>query len=493
MEKRKINRFCEVAALVLALAALLTLIGTGLTERVHLGTWGGKTEAVAFLPISPVQGAALLLGGMLAALALFALLKRHARLGWALAALWGAAAAILAVGFGTKQVYDAAIVQEAAELFARGNYKMMSADYLNAYPYQLGICLPMEILLRLFPGLNLNLTMQLVNVAMALGAAAAMAALGRTIFEDSRISRACEAAGLLVWPALLFCQQVYGTIPMLFFVSLAMLCYVKYVKTRRRALGAAFACLLALAYAAKINAAVALIAVTICSVLDALENRKLEPLAYAALAIALSLLLLRAIIWQYERRSGVTLNSGIGALARLTMGMQEAAAQRDGLTAIPSGFSAGDDCAAAARYRAGRFESAAGGNGAKPRADGGVFPREVLQPVDGTDDGHALERRAQRTYRCIWRDGGALLRKGSHGAGNAAGRIPAGALCVLRGGHHRYASRQEEERALPAAASDFFGGALYHLMFEAKSQYAFPMLCCCCRWRRWEFAGSRMD
>ena len=60
MEKRKINRFCEVAALVLALAALLTLIGTGLTERVHLGTWGGKTEAVAFLPISPVQGAALL-------------------------------------------------------------------------------------------------------------------------------------------------------------------------------------------------------------------------------------------------------------------------------------------------------------------------------------------------------------------------------------------------------------------------------------------------
>lgn len=89
-----------------------------------------------------------------------------------------AAAAILAVGFGTKQVYDAAIVQEAAELFARGNYKMISADYLNAYPYQLGICLPMEILLRLFPGLNLNLTMQLVNVAMALGAAAAMGGSG---------------------------------------------------------------------------------------------------------------------------------------------------------------------------------------------------------------------------------------------------------------------------------------------------------------------------
>ena len=102
MEKRKINRFCEVAALVLALAALLTLIGTGLTERVHLGTWGGKTEAVAFMPVSPAWGLALLLGGVLAALALLALLKRSARLCWALAALWVALAVALAVGFGNN-------------------------------------------------------------------------------------------------------------------------------------------------------------------------------------------------------------------------------------------------------------------------------------------------------------------------------------------------------------------------------------------------------
>ena len=113
----------------------------------------------------------------------------------------------------------------------------------------------METLLRLFPGLNLNLTMQLANVAMALGTAAAMAALGQTMFDGERTVRACEAVGLLVWPALLFCQQVYGTLPMLFFVSLALLCYAKYVKTRRRALGAAYACLMAAAYATKINAA----------------------------------------------------------------------------------------------------------------------------------------------------------------------------------------------------------------------------------------------
>ena len=65
MGKRRINRICEAAALGLALAVLLALVGMGLTEKVHLGTWGGRTEAVAFIPISLVQGAALLLGGVL--------------------------------------------------------------------------------------------------------------------------------------------------------------------------------------------------------------------------------------------------------------------------------------------------------------------------------------------------------------------------------------------------------------------------------------------
>ena len=455
MEKRRINRFCEAAALTLALALLLALMGMGLTERVHLGTWGGKTEAVAFMPVSPAWGLALLLGGVLAALALLALLKRSARLCWALAALWGALAVVLAVGFGTKQIYDAAIVQEAAELFARGNYKMMRADYLNAYPYQLGVCLPMETLLRLFPGLNLNLTMQLANVAMALGTAAAVAALGQTMFDGERTARACEAVGLLVWPALLFCQQVYGTLPMLFFVSLALLCYAKYVKTRRRALGAAYACLMAAAYAMKINAAVALIAVTICAVLDAIESRKLEPLAYAALAIALSLLLMRAVIGQYERRSGVTLNGGVGALARLTMGLQEGG----GGVVQPlhrAVFPAGCDRAAAARYRAGRHESPACADGAKPRPNGGVFPGEAVQPVDGADDGHDLERRAERTYGRARRGGGALLCAGAHGAGNAAGRFSARDLRALGGWDCPHASGSRAKYALPAAAADFF-------------------------------------
>lgn len=475
MEKRRINRFCEAAALALALAVLLTLIGVSLTERVHLGTWGGKTEAVAFMPISPVQGLLLLLVGVLATLALSALLKRFAPLGWALAALWGAAAVVLALGFGTQQVYDAAIVQEAAELFARGNYKMMSADYLNAYPYQLGICLPMEMLLRLFPGINLNRTMQLANAAMALGTAAAVAALGRTIFEEEKLARACEAAGLLVWPALLFCQQVYGTIPMLFFVSLALLCYAKYVKTQRRALGLAFACLIALAYAAKINAAVALIAAVICSVLDAVENRKFEPLLYAALAVALSLLLMDAIIWQYERRSGVTLRGGIGALARLTMGLQEGGGAAGWFNRYTERFFPLEVTAQQQRDIALADLKARLAELAQNPAQIAAFFKEKL-----------CSQWLEPTMGMLWNG---ALSEHTGALGKAAARFFAqehAALEMALGAFQRalYAlsaagivsmlrnkKRSGLDLLLPLI---FFGGALYHLLFEAKSQYAFP-------------------
>jgi len=477
VEKRRINRFCEAAALTLALALLLALMGMGLTERVHLGTWGGKTEAVAFMPISPAWGLALLLGGVLAALALLALLKRSARLCWALAALWGVLAVVLAVGFGTKQIYDAAIVQEAAELFARGNYKMMRADYLNAYPYQLGVCLPMETLLRLFPGLNLNLTMQLANVAMALGTAAAVAALGQTMFEEERTARACEAVGLLVWPALLFCQQVYGTLPMLFFVSLALLCYAKYVKTRRRALGAAYACLMAAAYAMKINAAVALIAVTICAVLDAIESRKLEPLAYAALAIALSLLMMRAVIGQYERRSGVTLNGGVGALARLTMGLQEGGGAAGWFNRYTERFFPLDVTAQQQHDVALADLKARLAQMAQSPARTAAFFREKL-----------CSQWTEPTMGMIWNG---ALSEHTGALGEAAARFFARehtALETLLGAFQRaiYALsavgivRMLRDRGrntlcllLPLI---FFGGALYHLIFEAKSQYAFPYI-----------------
>ncbi|MFR8976302.1 MAG: hypothetical protein ACLVJB_00055 [Christensenellales bacterium] len=468
MEKRKINRFCEVTALVLALAALLTLIGTGLTERVHLGTWGGKTEAVVFLPMPAGRGAAAgRHAGRAGAVRSAETTCPFAGAGGALAA-----AAILAV------ISHEAGLRRGHRAGGRSCSRaaiMMSADYLNAYPYQLGICLPMEILLRLFPGLNLNLTMQLVNVAMALGAAAAMAALGRTIFEDSRISRACEAAGLLVWPALLFCQQVYGTIPMLFFVSLAMLCYAKYVKTRRRALGAAFACLLALAYAAKINAAVALIAVTICSVLDALENRKLEPLAYAALAIALSLLLLRAIIWQYERRSGVTLNSGIGALARLTMGMQEGGGAAGWFNRYTERFFPLEVTARQQHDIALADLKARLAEIAQNPAQTAAFFREKF-----------CSQWMEPTMGMLWNG---ALSEHTGAFGETAARFFAKdhtALETLLGAFQRalYAFSaagiigmlRDRKRSglcllLPLI---FFGGALYHLLFEAKSQYAFP-------------------
>ena len=67
---------------------------------------------------------------------------------------------VLVLGANVTQMYDFAYVLEGAELLAAGNYKPLAIDYFNVYSYQLGICLPMEILKRLLP-LNLILSLTL--------------------------------------------------------------------------------------------------------------------------------------------------------------------------------------------------------------------------------------------------------------------------------------------------------------------------------------------
>ena len=214
---------------------------------------------------------------------------------------------------------------------------------------------------------------------------------------------------------------------------------------------------------------------TICSVLDALENRKLEPLAYAALAIALSLLLLRAIIWQYERRSGVTLNSGIGALARLTMGMQEGGGAAGWFNRYTERFFPLEVTARQQHDIALADLKARLAEMAQNPAQTAAFFREKLcsqwmEPTMGMLWNGALSEHigafGETAARFFAKDHtvletllGAFQR--ALYAFSAAGIIgmlrdrKRSGLCLL----------------LPLI---FFGGALYHLLFEAKSQYAFP-------------------
>ena len=120
-------------------------------------------------------------------------------------------------------------------------------------------------------------------------------------------------------------KYAYGTVPMLFLVSLGLVCFVRYVRTRRAGFAVVYVLAMGAGYAAKQNALIPMLAVLILSVIDAVQARDVKPVVCAVLALLLGAGLGRFAVWQYELRSGMQLGAPISALARLVMGLQESA------------------------------------------------------------------------------------------------------------------------------------------------------------------------
>lgn len=317
-------RFCAGAAIALLLCMLVPLALISLRVTVFESVYGTYEESIAFLTDSLVSNLALTALALLALLAFRALIARlGVRLHALLCALWLAAALFWVLGIGLQQEVDCKDVLEAAQLFAQGNYRPMRMAYFSAYPYQLGVCLFMEAVMRLIPGIDINLFMQALNVVLSVGTMGLLSALAETIFERPSARAATQALIMAFLPFWLFNTYVYGTVPMIFLCSAGFFCFARYIRTRRVGFAVTFALCLAAAYAAKPNALIPILALLICSLLDALVTRDVRLPVFALLALLLGLALSRFAVWQYELRSGVKLGAQIGALARLVMGLQE--------------------------------------------------------------------------------------------------------------------------------------------------------------------------
>lgn len=467
-------RFCTSAICFVMLALLAAITLAGLTVYAHLSTGNGKSEWITFLPTPLALSLLALCCALAVALLLRWAFRRLPRLMPAVALLWVAASLALVLAMGTQQIYDAAKVLEAATLFAQGNYKAMLTEYFNACSYQLGMCLPMEFAARLMPFLNLNLFMQAANVLLSALTALALTGFARQAFDADAAS--CAALFVLLLPATLFCTSVYGTLPMLSLVALSLWCFARYVRTRRARFGLGYALLLAVAYALKPNAAIALIALCLCAALDALSCRRAAPLFYALLAAVLSVALARAFIWQYELRSGVTLRPDVSMLARLTMGLQEGGGAAGWFNCYIESFFAFDVTQAQQRATAMADLTA---RLAQMRADPAMtlsFFREKLlsqwlEPTYGTFWSGAISPHtgplAQAAQTAFTE--GSAVRTALTACMRAAQLLLYGLSCVglvrlLRRGAGVLTA------VLPLIV---FGGMLYHLIFEAKSQYAY--------------------
>lgn len=479
---QKAARFLTLAALIV-FACVLALVTLGaLSTTASSAVANNRMNQQVTLARDGFGGLALTAALLLALAAVHAFLRRRAgRRAFAAAlALWTAAALCFVLAVGLLPRADSALVIEAAKRFAAGDFSPLEGEYFSRVSYQLGICLPLEGLARLLPGLDLNLLMQALNCVISAALMALLCGLAGGLSGDARTSGAAALLYLAFVPMLLFNMFVYGVLPMLLLCVLAMRCFARCARTGERRFGVLYALLIGAAAALKPNAMIVMLALLICAAVHALQRKDGFLLLCAALSVVLCFALPAGVIRLYELRAGVTLAPDTGMLLRLAMGMQDsmiAAGWYNGVIEEywPLSVTPEMEKAAALEMLAARLREFA----ADPAGAWAFFKEKCLTQW------------AEPSYDILWygavcgksgRFNGlahAIFRDGSPVRALLAGYMnifqQAAYVLALIGtcGMIREKRIEAVQLMLPVTV---LGGFLYHMLFEAKSQYIYPYM-----------------
>lgn len=479
---QKAARFLTLAALIV-FACVLALVTLGaLSTTASSAVANNRMNQQVTLARDGFGGLALTAALLLALAAVHAFLRRRAgRRAFAAAlALWTAAALCFVLAVGLLPRADSALVIEAAKRFAAGDFSPLEGEYFSRVSYQLGICLPLEGLARLLPGLDLNLLMQALNCVISAALMALLCGLAGGLSGDARTSGAAALLYMAFVPMLLFNMFVYGVLPMLLLCVLAMRCFARCARTGERRFGVLYALLIGAAAALKPNAMIVMLALLICAAVHALQRKDGFLLLCAALSAVLCFALPAGVIRLYELRAGVTLAPDTGMLLRLAMGMQDsmiAAGWYNGVIEEywPLSVTPEMEKAAALEMLAARLREFA----ADPAGAWAFFKEKCLTQW------------AEPSYDILWygavcgksgRFNGlahAIFRDGSPVRALLAGYMnifqQAAYVLALIGtcGMIREKRTEAVQLMLPVTV---LGGFLYHMLFEAKSQYIYPYM-----------------
>lgn len=371
--------------------------------------------------------------------------------------------------------FDSFTVTDAAARAAAGDLSGIDSDYFRYYPFQLGYVLFSEGLIRLL-GLSGNfLALEVLNVVFLAAAYMAILKCAALVSGNEEMVKlsAVLLAGCL--PAVLFCTFLYGNIPGFAFAMLSVLAFLLFFKKNRWYHGVLSAVLLGISVCIKLNNLIFFVAMAIVTVVNLFRTKRelLLRAGYLILAAAMAVGLKSLPIAVYESRAGISLGDGIPMVSWLAMGLSE--------SPIEDGWYSED-------YTVGNFNE----NGRDPNAAAGDSLATIRERLSTflQDPAYAIEfffcktasQWNEPSYQSLWtnevRDHyaqpGALaefvLGKGEYTVKGYmdlyqqfvfAGTALAAFFCFRR-----------KELGISLFLLVLLGGFAYHLLFEAKSQYA---------------------
>jgi hypothetical protein len=219
---------------------------------------------------------------------------------------------------------DSAKITSAAADFLSGNYSALTSSdsYFKYFPFQLGYTFICEIFFTVF-GTHNYAAMGMVNVIFLDGAYLALIQLSRLIFDSDNIGKLTALLLAFCFQPILFSTFIYGNIIGFAFSMWAAVFVTMYLSDHKKSRLYAAAPLIAVAVLSKPNYAIVLAALCIMLFIDCIRSRRIFNLLAVFMMIALSAGFNQLIIFTDEARANVSLGSGTPQILWAAMGLQE--------------------------------------------------------------------------------------------------------------------------------------------------------------------------
>ncbi len=373
--------------------------------------------------------------------------------------------------------HDSLIVSRAAYAASQNDPSGLAGDYFRRFPFQLGYVLWSEGLIRLFHLEGNYLVIEVVNVLCLAVTYCALLSSVALLYGRGRVYRLTCLLMLLFLPPILFCSFAYGNLPGLMLAALALQQVLCLSAGKRQWLHVLLAALLIGAgVAVKKNCMILLVAMGILLAVRMIKKFRLSSLVCLLLSVGFAVAIPAGVQAHYEKRFGLDFGEGIPMLSWAAMGLSDsyiAPGWYNGTYTVTDFHNAGMDPDKAAKRSAEVIRERLEDFRQAPAAARAFFSEKLRSQWN------------EPTCQSIWTNQvrGQYGEKGMLAAwicGEGEGRIKAwmnavqqfllvmaavGTVWLIK------RARRIEDALLPTG---FIGGFLYHMIFEAKSQYLIP-------------------
>jgi len=356
------------------------------------------------------------------------------------------------------------------------------SNYFVRFPFQLGYVLYAEVFFRVMflvlPGLPegyYSLALQMFNLLWLMLCYYSLLGISRCLWKDERVHKLCILLMCFALQPMMSCTFLYGNIPALACGTVAVWMFLKFMhgeKLRYALLCAAF---LTAAVAMKLNLMIFLVAIGGVWLVKLVKKFSLKSCLCLVLAAACVMTLSKAPQSVYEKRSGHDFGEGIPMVAWLAMGVSEGHAaagwykEEHTVTAFKESGNdpelTGEKAKAAISERLSYFAE-------NPRKAASFFSEKLRSQWN------------EPSYDSIWLNqvfisysekGGLYSLLCDKGEGLTGGFMNQHQQFIFLGMLMGLAALLKKRDILSCILPlIILGGLMYHLLFEAKSQYALP-------------------